>query len=115
MLHDRYDNVLTTQSQAARDHYIEGLDCFLAARAGVEAAFESAIDADDGFALAHLAWARVRQAMGRGEDRMAPLERAQQLAAYTTAREKAHIEAMGDLVAGDATNAYRKIRRHLLA
>ena len=87
MLRDRYDNVLSTHSQAARDHYVDGLDRFLAARAGVEAAFEAAIDADDGFALAHLALARVRQAMGRGEDRMAPLARARELAADTTARE----------------------------
>ena len=115
MLRDRYDNVLSTQSQAARDHYVDGLDRFLAARAGVEAAFEAAIDADDGFALAYLALARVRHAMGRGEDRMAPLARARELAADTTAREKAHIEAMGDLVAGDAASGYRKIRAHLLA
>ena len=61
MLRDRYDNVLSTQSQAARDHYVDGLDRFLVARAGVEAAFEAAIDADDGFALAHLVLARVRK------------------------------------------------------
>ncbi|MGB1007801.1 MAG: tetratricopeptide repeat protein, partial [Thalassobaculaceae bacterium] len=114
MQRDRYDNLLSTQSPTARDHYVEGLDRFLAARAGVEAAFEAAIEADDGFALAHLALARVRQAMGRGEDRLAPLARARELAGDTTVRERAHIDAMGDLVAGDAAGGYRKIRAHLL-
>ena len=114
MQRDRYDNLLSTQSPTARDHYVEGLDRFLAARAGVEAAFEAAIEADDGFALAHLALARVRQAMGRGEDRLAPLARARELAGDTTVREQAHIDAMGDLVAGDAAGGYRKIRTYLV-
>ena len=113
MLRDRYDNVLSTQSQAARDHYVDGLDRFLAARAGVEAAFEAAIDADE---VSLGASGAGPGAPGDGPRRgsLGALARARDLAGDTTARERAHIDAMGDLVAGDAASGYRKIRAHLL-
>jgi hypothetical protein len=114
MLDDRYGNPMSTSSETARDAYVDGLDRFLAARAGVEQALEAAIAADEGFALAHLALARVRQAMGRGEDRKAPLARARELAAGTSERERSHIDAMGDIVAGDVAGGYPKIRVHLM-
>ena len=42
MLQDRYGNALATASTAARDHYVDGVDRFLAALPGVEEAFEAA-------------------------------------------------------------------------
>ena len=58
MLKDQYDNPLSTASAAARDAYVAGVDLFLAAQPGVEAALGRALEADPDFALAHLALAR---------------------------------------------------------
>lgn len=114
MLQDRYGNTLSTSSAAARDAYVDGVDRFLAAQPGVEAAFAAAVAADDGFALGHMALARARQAMARGEDTRAPMAAAQALAGSVTARERAHVEALSLLVSGQGPAAYKVIRAHLL-
>jgi hypothetical protein len=61
MLKDRYDNLLATGSEAARDAYVDGVDRLLAADISTEQAFQRAIEADDGFALGHAALARAWQ------------------------------------------------------
>ena len=114
MLEDRYGNALTTQSQAARDAYVDGIDRFLAAQAGAEDAFLAAVAADDDFALGHAALARARQAMGIGGDAATPMARAQQLADRCTSREARHVEAFGLLVGGNGGAAYKAIRGHLV-
>ncbi len=68
MLTDRYDNSISTEAAAARDAYIDGVDRFLGANAGADGAFEAAIAADPGFALAHMGLARTRQVQGRGAE-----------------------------------------------
>ena len=65
MLQDRYGNSLTTSSTAARDAYVTGVDRLLGGDAKIEDAFRTAIAADDGFALAHIALARTLQLLGR--------------------------------------------------
>lgn len=114
MLDDRYGNALATASTTARDHYVDGVDRFLAALPGVEEAFEAAIAADDGFALGHAGLARVRQAMGKGLDFQTPMAAAQARTAGLSAREAAHVEAFGLLIAGNGPAAYTLIRSHLL-
>lgn len=113
MRQDRYGNALSTVSDAARDAYVAGVDRLLAAQPGVEQAFEAAIAADDGFALAHIALARTRQAMGRGDDTGTPMASAQALAGRLPAREAAHVEALSLLVSGQGPAAYKAIRAHL--
>ena len=56
MLKDRYGNDLSTTSQAARDAYVEGVDSLMSATPGMDAHFQSAAEADDGFALATSRW-----------------------------------------------------------
>src|SRR5262249_51158932 len=51
---DRYGLALTTASAEARDAYVAGVDCLLAANAGVEQHFRRAIEADPAFALAQI-------------------------------------------------------------
>ncbi len=114
MLQDRYGNTLTTTSTIARDAYVDGVDRFLAAQASVEEAFETAVAADPDFALAHTALARTRQAMGTGGDAATPMARARSLADTTSAREAAHIEALGLLIDGNGPAAYKAIRAHVL-
>ena len=59
MLTDRYDLPVSTSSVAARDAYVRGLDRLLMLHDGVLAAFDDAIAADPGFALAHAARGHV--------------------------------------------------------
>lgn len=113
MLQDRYGNALSTSSPAARDAYVAGVDRFLAAQPGVEAAFEAAVAADEGFALAHIALARARQAMAKGDDTTGPMAAAQALAGRLPAREAGHVEALALLVSGQGPAAYKAIRAHL--
>ena len=88
---DRYGNELSTNSTAARDAYVEGVDSLMSATAGTDAAFADAVAADDGFALAHIALARAKQLLGRGHEAKAPRARALELAAGTTPREQSQI------------------------
>ena len=113
MLNDRYGNGLTTSSAAARDAYVAGIDLFLAAGAGADRALQKAIEADEGFALAHLALARVCQASGRVAELAAPLARARALAERTTAREQGQIHALGLLMDGNGPAAFEAIQDHL--
>jgi len=110
---DRYDNPLTTTSPAARDAYITGVDAILSANAGAEAAFQRAIEADDGFALAHGALARALQISARGADAAAVMARAEALAGGVSDREKGHIAMLGHLIGGDGPAAHAAALEHL--
>ena len=61
MLTDRYGLALSTTSPRARDAYVEGSDLVLTLYPGAVAAFDRAIAADPGFALAHAGRARALQ------------------------------------------------------
>jgi len=113
MREDRYGNPLTTQSDTARDAYVRGLDLLLGGDAGVEDAFEAAIAADDGFALAHLGLARAKQGLGKGAEIKAPLEQTRALASGVTVQEAGAIDALGLMLEGKGALAYPKIRAHV--
>ena len=55
---DRYGLPVSTLSQLARDAYVAGADCILAGAADWKDSLERAIEADAGFALAHVTLAR---------------------------------------------------------
>lgn len=113
MLKDRYDNPLTTVSEAARDAYVDGVDRLLAADTGAENALQRAIEADDGFALGHAALARTWQVLAKGAEAAAAMQRAQALAPTTTRREQGHIAMLGHLVGGDGRAAHAAALAHL--
>ena len=113
MLQDRYGNELTTSSQAARDAYIEGVDCVLSANHGAEDAFKRAIEADASFALAHAGLARSYQLVARGKEAMDAMVVARQQAAGTSEREQSHVAALDHLVSGNGAAAYKAIVVHL--
>lgn len=115
MLNDRYDNPLTTTSHSARDAYIEGVDSILSANAGGDRVLQRAIEADDGFALAHGALARTLQISARGAEAAEAMTKARALAAGTSDREKGHIAMLGHLIDGDAPSAYAAAIDHLAA
>jgi len=113
MLRDRYDNPVSTESHAARDAYVQGIDLFIGGDAGVESALEQAIAHDEGFAMAHLAMARAKQGLGKPAEVGVPLARARDLADGVTKQEASAIDALGLLAEGKAPLAYPKIRAHV--
>ncbi len=113
MLQDRYGNELSTNSPAARDAYLAGVESLMAATPGMDAAFEAAVTADDGFALGHISLARAKQLLGRGHEAKAPLARARELAAGATAREQSQIAIFDKILSGQGAAALEAIHEHL--
>ena len=94
---DRYDLSLSTASAAARDAYVQGSDLALTLYPGAVEAYDRAIAADPGFALAHAGKAQVLMRQGKVAAARAALAQAKTLAAGLPAREASHI-AFFDLV-----------------
>jgi len=113
MYRDRYGLELTTESGAARDAYVEGVDRMLAASPFVEDKLEEAIAADPGFALAVVALARQHQLRGRGKEARALIERAGPLASSASERERSHVEIFTNLLSGKIPLALEQTRAHL--
>ncbi len=112
MLTDRYDNRLTTSSDAARDAYIDGVDRLISADAGAEEAFRRATEADPDFAVAYAGIARAAQISARMPEARDAMATADDLAAKTSGREQSHIAAMSHLIAGRGADAYKAILAH---
>src|ERR1700722_14062795 len=100
MLTDRYDLPLSTASSTARDAYVEGGAAKLTMYPGAIEAFDRAIAADPGFALAHAARAQVLLERGDAAAARGSIATAKSLAADLTGREASHIEFFGLLAAG---------------
>ncbi len=113
MLTDRYDNPISTSSQAARDAYVEGVDCILSANHGALEAFQRAIDADEQFALAHVGLARGYHVLARGAEAQEAMAGARQRADGVSAREQSHIAMYDHLIGGRGAAAYAAVLDHL--
>lgn len=115
MLTDRHGLLLSTTSSAARDAYIEGCDAKLTMYPGAIEAFDRAIAADPGFALAHAVRAHALLERGDAAAARASMAAATSLAAGLSAREASHVAFFDLLVAGDADAALSALRAHLNA
>ncbi|MBG02908.1 MAG: tetratricopeptide repeat protein 38 family protein [Rhodospirillaceae bacterium] len=113
MLKDRYGNSLTTESDAARDAYIDGVDKFLSGNAGSEEAFRRAVEADPNLAVAHVGIARYRILMADRPGAAAAIQDARN-ATGQSEREVSHTEAFGRLIDGDGPGGYKAIRAHVV-
>src|ERR1700733_1311263 len=113
MLTDRYELPLPTAAPAARDAYVEGCAAKLTMYPGAIEAFDRAIAADPGFALAHAARAHVLLERGDAAAARASMAAAKSLAAGLSAREASHIAFFDLLVAGDAEAALSALPAHL--
>ena len=113
MLPDRYGLPLSTLSSAARDAYVEGCGLKLTMYPGAIEAFDRAIDADPGFALAHAAKAHALLERGDAAAARASIAAANSLTARLSAREVGHIAFFGLLVAGDSEAALAAVAAHL--
>jgi len=115
MLRDRYELPLSTASSIARDAYVEGCEAKLTMYPGAIEAFDRAIAADPGFALAHAARAHVLSESGDAVAARASMAAANSLAAGLSAREVSHIAFFDLLSAGDAEAALSVLPAHLNA
>src|SRR3954465_7045343 len=115
MLTDRYGLSLSTTSDAARDAYVEGCQAKLTMYPGAIEAFDRAIAADPGFALAHAARAHVLLERGDAAGARASVPATDSPAAGLSVREVSHIAFFGLLVAGDAQAALSAVYAHLNA
>ena len=115
MLTDQYELPLSTTSSGARDAYVEGCAAKLTMYPGAIEAFDRAIAADPGFALAHAARAHLLLERGDAAAARVSMAAANSLAAGLSAREASHIAFFDLLVAGDVEAALSALRAHLNA
>lgn len=115
MLADRYDLPLSTASTAARDAYVQGGDLALTLYPGAAEAFDRAIAADPGFALAHSGKAQVLLREGNVPAARAALAAATDVAAGLPAREASHIAFLQLVFAGRTEAAIAALHGHLAA
>jgi Tfp pilus assembly protein PilF len=115
MLTDRCGLFLSTTSSVARDAYVEGCEAKLTMYPGAIEAFDRAIAADPGFALAHAAKAHALLERGNAAASRASMATANSLTPSLSAREASHVAFFGMLVAGDAEGALSAVHAHLRA
>jgi tetratricopeptide (TPR) repeat protein len=113
MLADRYGLPLSSVSAVARDAYGQGCDLLLTLYPGAIEAFDRAIAADPGFALAHAGKAQVLMREGNVVAARACLEDAKAVAAGLPAREASHIAFLDLVFAGRTEPAIVALRTHL--
>ena len=113
MLTDRYDLLVSTASAAARDAYVEGCAAKLTMYPGAIEAFDRAIAADPGFALAHAARAHALLERGDVSAARAAIATAKSATTGLSAREAGHIAVFDLLVAGEAEAALNAVMAHL--
>jgi tetratricopeptide (TPR) repeat protein len=115
MLADRYDLALSVTSSAARDAYVQGSDLALTLYPGAIAAFDRAIAADPGFALAHAGKAQVLMREGNVAAARAALAAANDMVSGLPAREASHVAFFDLVFAGQTDAAIAAVRAHLTA
>ena len=115
MLADRYDLPLSTASAAARDAYVQGCDQALTLYPGAIAAFDRAIAADPGFALAHSAKAQVLLREGNVTAARAAQAQATDAAPGLSEREASHVAFFDLVFAGQSEPAIAALHAHLYA
>jgi tetratricopeptide (TPR) repeat protein len=113
MLTDRYGLALSTSSPAARDAYVEGCDLVLTQFPGAPAAFDRAILADPGFALAHAGRARALQLGSDMPSAQAAIATAQVLLKGLPERDASHVQVFSLLVGGKPADALAAVRSHV--
>src|SRR5918994_1904178 len=115
MLKDRYDLTLTTTSAAARDAYVQASGLALTFYPGALEAYDRAIAADPGFALAHAGRALVLLRQGDAPAARAALATANGLASGVSEREASHIAYFDLVFAGETMAAIAALHPHLAA
>src|SRR3984893_6574540 len=115
MLTDRYNLAVSTASTTARDDYVHASDLALTFYPGAAEAYDRAIAADPGFALAHAGKAQVLMRQGDLAAARAALAAAKDVSAGLSDREASHIEFFDLVFAGRTEAAIDALHAHLAA
>ena len=115
MLTDRYDLALSTASVAARDDYVHASDLALTFYPGAGEAYDRAVAADPGFALAHAGKAQVLMRQGDVGAARAALAAAKGVSAGLSEREASHIGFFDLVFAGRTETAIAALHTRLAA
>ncbi len=110
---DRYGLAVSTASDRAVDAYIEAVDLLLSANPGAIEAFERAIAADSGFALAHAGNARALQLRGDVVSARAAMAAGTAVSDGISAREASHMAFHELLLSGQSDAAVSAAKEHL--
>lgn len=113
MLADRYDLPLSTASAAARDAYVQGCDLALTLYPGALEAFDRALNADPGLAMAHAGTAQVLMRQGEAVAARAALAAAKDVSAGVSVREAGHIRFFDLAFSGRTDAAIDALYAHL--
>jgi tetratricopeptide (TPR) repeat protein len=116
MIKDRYELPLSTTSQAAADAFVEGVDLMLSNNPDPAASFRAAIEADEGFGMAHAGLGMQLQLRMDGPGAKVELDRARELMPGTSEREQSFINAValpGFVGRGGPMEALPLIEQHL--
>jgi tetratricopeptide (TPR) repeat protein len=115
MLTDRFDLALTTASTVARDAYVRACNLALTFYPGAIEAYDRAIAADSGFALAYAGKAQVLMRRGNVAAARAALAAAKDAASGLPEREAGHIAFFELVFAGRTDAAIDAMYTHLTA
>jgi tetratricopeptide (TPR) repeat protein len=115
MLMDQYGLALTTSSAVARDAHVEASGLALTFYPGALEAYDRAIAADPGFALAHAGKAQVLMRQGDVAGARAALAAAKDLASDVSEREASHIGLFDLIFGGQTEPAIAALYAHLAA
>jgi hypothetical protein len=112
-LRDRHGLTLTTQSPAAAEQYVLGLDRQLSLNAGGVEALTAAVTADPNFAAAYAALGYAQWYRQDVPAAKASIAQARALVGNTTPREQQHVELVGKFVDGSAGPALPLMHEYL--
>ena len=112
-LKSRNGLTLTTNSPAAADLYQEGLDLVLSQNYGPDAKLQAALEADEGFAMAHVVQAYVLHLQTNVPAARAAAEKAVELSAGCSREEQQIARIVHSFTHGKGTEAIGLVHEHL--
>ena len=113
-IEDRYGLPLSTNSTVAAGNLMDGVDLLLEQNFGPDQRFQQAVDADEGFALAHAALAYAYMMAAQVSNAREAAQKAQSLTAGISRREQQQIEAIALWTNGKGQESLAIIRQHLV-
>lgn len=113
MHNDRYDQPLTTTSEAAARAFDVAADCLLAGVGNPLSTTAAVLAEDPELALGHSANATALMLAGQVPEARMAAARAVELAAGATQREQQHAAIIADVMSGRRDEALARIREHI--
>ncbi len=112
-MNDRYGLEMDTNSPQAAEHYSEGLDMALSQQYGAEGKFQEAVDADEGFALAHAALGYMQMIRVAVPEARESAQRAKSLTSGVSRRVNQHVETISLFAQGKNQESYALLRQQV--